>query len=177
MLPSMILRMIAGWSLELRYYWLWHLLTVFKVYDVTQFVNDHPGGLESIVRRSGVNRDATVGFQGGQHPDTVEDQIRQYLCGKLKEYSRAEIAKHNKKDDCWLIIDDKVYDVTKFIADHPGGEIILKNAGADSSEGFHRVEAHTRIGKEDNTYSGAQVKMGALLIGALKTEERKAKKQ
>lgn len=56
----------------------------FQVYDVSQFVSDHPGGMESIVRRSGPNRDATVGFQGGQHPDTVEDQIRQYLCGKLK---------------------------------------------------------------------------------------------
>lgn len=87
-----------------------------------------------------------------------------------------------------MIVDDKVtplsrraklqvYDVTKFVANHPGGEAILKNAGADSSEGFHRVEAHTRVGKDDITYSGAQVKMASLLIGALRTEERKAKKQ
>lgn len=44
---------------------------------------------------------------------------------------------HNKKDDCWLIIDGKVYDVTPYVEQHMGGDAILRNAGADSSKGFH----------------------------------------
>ena len=32
----------------------------------------------------------------------------------LKQYSYAEVAKHNTPADLWMVIDDKVYDVTKF---------------------------------------------------------------
>lgn len=32
-----------------------------------------------------------------------------------------KIAKHNSKEDCYLIIDDKVYDVSTYIGKHPGG--------------------------------------------------------
>eukprot|EP00403_Amphidinium_massartii_P012332 CAMPEP_0178409426 /NCGR_PEP_ID=MMETSP0689_2-20121128/20457_1 /TAXON_ID=160604 /ORGANISM="Amphidinium massartii, Strain CS-259" /LENGTH=44 /DNA_ID= /DNA_START= /DNA_END= /DNA_ORIENTATION= len=32
-----------------------------------------------------------------------------------------EVAKHDKETDCWVIIGDDVYDVTKFLKDHPGG--------------------------------------------------------
>jgi len=33
----------------------------------------------------------------------------------VKEYSLATIKEHNKPDDLWLVIDNKVYDVTKFL--------------------------------------------------------------
>lgn len=35
-------------------------------------------------------------------------------------FSLDEVAKHNKSDDCWVIIHGKVYDVTKFLSEHPG---------------------------------------------------------
>lgn len=35
-----------------------------------------------------------------------------------------EVAKHNKRDDAWIVIEDKVYDVTTFVPEHPGGDII-----------------------------------------------------
>ncbi|KAF5194989.1 Cytochrome b5, partial [Thalictrum thalictroides] len=39
----------------------------------------------------------------------------------------AEVSKHNNLKDCWLLINGKVYDVTKFLGDHPGGsEVLLK---------------------------------------------------
>ncbi len=37
-----------------------------------------------------------------------------------KTYTAAEVALHNKESDCWLIIEAKVYNVTKFIPSHPG---------------------------------------------------------
>lgn len=43
-----------------------------------------------------------------------------------------EVQKHNTRDDCWVIINGMVYDVTEFIAIHPGGaNIIISNAGKD----------------------------------------------
>lgn len=52
-------------------------------------------------------------------------------------YTKSEVSKHKEEADCWIIVDGKVYDVTGYIEDHPGGLSILNNAGADSSEGFH----------------------------------------
>ena len=40
---------------------------------------------------------------------------------KTKEFSVDEIAKHNTEEDCWVVIHGKVYDVTEFLPDHPGG--------------------------------------------------------
>jgi L-lactate dehydrogenase (cytochrome) len=45
----------------------------------------------------------------------------------------AEVAKHNNKKSCWIVLDSKAYDVTNFMIEHPGGApIILKNAGTVS---------------------------------------------
>ncbi|KAF1846541.1 mitochondrial cytochrome-like protein b2 [Cucurbitaria berberidis CBS 394.84] len=49
----------------------------------------------------------------------------------------AEVAKHNSKNSCWIVLDSKAYDVTSFLSEHPGGApIILKNAGTDATEEF-----------------------------------------
>ncbi|KAM3373807.1 Cytochrome b5 [Capsicum chinense] len=57
-----------------------------------------------------------------------------------KVYNLAEVSKHNNAKDCWLIISGKVYDVTKFLDDHPGGdEILLSTTGKDSTSDFEDV--------------------------------------
>ena len=37
-----------------------------------------------------------------------------------QEFTAEEVAKHNKKDDIWVIVDGQVLDVMKFLPDHPG---------------------------------------------------------
>jgi len=54
-----------------------------------------------------------------------------------KCFSAEEVAKHNTKDDAWIIVEGKVYDVTKYVDYHPGGDAILENVGYDSTEGFN----------------------------------------
>ncbi|EOA32447.1 hypothetical protein CARUB_v10015723mg, partial [Capsella rubella] len=44
---------------------------------------------------------------------------------KPKSYSKSEVAEHNKRNDCWIIIKDRVYDVTPSVEEHPGGDAIL----------------------------------------------------
>lgn len=51
--------------------------------------------------------------------------------------SRLEAIQHNTKDDCWLIIQNNIYDFTDFIKEHPGGsDILLARAGEDATTYF-----------------------------------------
>jgi cytochrome b involved in lipid metabolism len=51
-----------------------------------------------------------------------------------KVYSLEECSKHRSEDDCWLIIHGKVYNVTEFLDEHPGGyDIVVAASGADRS--------------------------------------------
>jgi protoporphyrinogen oxidase len=59
--------------------------------------------------------------------------------GAKKTYTLAEVAKHNKKSDAWIVIHKKVYDITKWIPIHPGGMIILKGVGKDATELFESI--------------------------------------
>lgn len=60
--------------------------------------------------------------------------------GTSKSYSVDEVAKHNKKEDIWVIVNDQVLDVTNFLPDHPGGEkAIILYAGRDATEEFNML--------------------------------------
>uniref|UniRef100_A0A0K0DUI3 Cytochrome b5 heme-binding domain-containing protein n=1 Tax=Strongyloides stercoralis TaxID=6248 RepID=A0A0K0DUI3_STRER len=62
------------------------------------------------------------------------------MAPNLKEFSSAEVALHNTKESCWIILNDNVFDVTKFLDEHPGGgEVILDQAGGDATEAFNDV--------------------------------------
>ena len=57
--------------------------------------------------------------------------------------SMADVAKHNSKTDCWVVVDGQVLDVTSFLGDHPGGELaILTFAGKDATEEFNMSLGH-----------------------------------
>jgi L-lactate dehydrogenase (cytochrome) len=59
-----------------------------------------------------------------------------------------EVAKHSNKDDCWVIVHGKVYDVTEFLPEHPGGmNIILKYAGKDATEEYEPIHPPDTLDK------------------------------
>ena len=54
--------------------------------------------------------------------------------------SRAALAKHDQREDVWMTIHNKVYDITKYLDDHPGGEeVLMDRAGQDGTEDFEDV--------------------------------------
>jgi L-lactate dehydrogenase (cytochrome) len=58
----------------------------------------------------------------------------------MRTISNAEVAKHNSKKDLWVILHGKVWNLTDFLADHPGGEkVILKWAGKDGTAAFDPI--------------------------------------
>lgn len=54
-----------------------------------------------------------------------------------------EIKSHDNANDLWMVIYNKVYDVTSFTSKHPGSaEILLDCGGVDATEAFEDV-AHS----------------------------------
>ncbi|KAG6830500.1 hypothetical protein H0H92_000341 [Tricholoma furcatifolium] len=57
-----------------------------------------------------------------------------------KTVSIDELRAHKTKESFYILIHGKVYDVTKFIDEHPGGdEVILAEGGQDATEAFEDV--------------------------------------
>eukprot|EP00300_Choanocystis_sp_HF-7_P025666 c27731_g1_i1.p1 GENE.c27731_g1_i1~~c27731_g1_i1.p1 ORF type:complete len:148 (-),score=32.84 c27731_g1_i1:20-436(-) len=62
----------------------------------------------------------------------------------------AEVNTHNTLKDMWVVLNGRVYDVTKFVDDHPGGsEVLLDVAGRDGTSGFddvgHSIDARNML--------------------------------
>lgn len=82
---------------------------------------------------------------------------------QLPEFSLHQVSEHCTPDDCWIVIFDKVYDVTDFLLEHPGGEyIILESAGRDATIQFRG----SRHGKD------SYLLLTKYLIGILPDNER-----
>ncbi|KAH0619732.1 hypothetical protein JD844_000676 [Phrynosoma platyrhinos] len=63
-------------------------------------------------------------------------------------FTLAEVAKRSTKEETWLVIRGRVYDVTRFLDEHPGGEeVLLEQAGRDATESFDDV-GHSMDAKE-----------------------------
>ncbi|PIN10952.1 Cytochrome b5 [Handroanthus impetiginosus] len=57
-----------------------------------------------------------------------------------KEFTMAEVAEHTSRNDCWVVLFGKVYNVTTFLDEHPGGDEILLNAtGKDATDEFDDI--------------------------------------
>ncbi len=71
---------------------------------------------------------------------------------ELPEYTRDEVATHNSERDCWIIIENKVYDVTELLSSHSGGkDAIVPHCGKDATSVFigkpHSDQAKKKLKK------------------------------
>ena len=70
----------------------------------------------------------------------------------MNTYTMKEVNKHTTKEDCWLVIDNMIYDITSFLSSHPGGSSIMVSvAGQDATEYFyelHRKDILNEVGKQ-----------------------------
>lgn len=54
-----------------------------------------------------------------------------------KSLTMTEVAKHNTPSDCWVVVSNKVYNVTNLEDSHPGGrQAIISSCGTDATEKF-----------------------------------------
>ncbi|KAL7148903.1 hypothetical protein ABFS83_05G004400 [Erythranthe nasuta] len=59
-----------------------------------------------------------------------------------------EASEHNTAEDCWVVIDGKVYDVSAYLDEHPGGDdVLLKATGKDATEEFEDA-GHSKTARE-----------------------------
>jgi cytochrome b involved in lipid metabolism len=77
------------------------------------------------------------------HAEHIKEKKIHKKSREFKIYTREEVAKHCSRDDAWVIIKHKetgevrVYDLTEYVEEHPGGDSILNHVGSESTEGFH----------------------------------------
>ena len=79
-------------------------------------------------------------------------QAKQDAATPGKQFTREEIEKHDKEGDCWIVVDQRVYDATSVLAWHPGGKTaILAHAGkchnetTDEFAGIHDDFAYQKL--------------------------------
>jgi cytochrome b involved in lipid metabolism len=76
----------------------------------------------------------------------------------------AELAEHKSSDSLWIAIGGCVYDVTSYVAEHPGGESVLADvAGRDATADFEDI-GHSETARK----ALAALRIGEL-AGAVKT--------
>ncbi|RRT47401.1 hypothetical protein B296_00044204 [Ensete ventricosum] len=76
-----------------------------------------------------------------------------------KVYTLAEVLTHNSSKDCWLIINGKVrthsvFDVTKFLEDHPGGDEVLLASIGRSLSSYQLISNTIHVGNMPFLLSG-----------------------
>lgn len=64
---------------------------------------------------------------------------------KKRRITYEQLAKHNTKANCWMCVQGIVYDITEYVAKHPGGKIILEGAGKDATNLFSKLTLFRQI--------------------------------
>lgn len=62
--------------------------------------------------------------------------------GKVAPVSHAELSKHNTREDAWMAVKGKVFNVTRYLDFHPGGvDELMKGVGTDATKLFEETHA------------------------------------
>ncbi|XP_029652824.1 cytochrome b5 [Octopus sinensis] len=84
----------------------------------------------------------------GKLDDDRNDEKKEGDKTDVKVYKLEQVKDHKTCKSLWLVIDNKVYDVTEFLDEHPGGEeVLLDLGGTDATEPFDNV-SHSSDARE-----------------------------
>jgi cytochrome-b5 reductase len=71
----------------------------------------------------------------------VKDVQKRKIIRRDDTISWQEVALHKSAENCWIVIDGKVYDPTYYLDEHPGGaNKIMEWAGQDATKGFKEAK-------------------------------------
>lgn len=89
--------------------------------------------------------------------------------GGSEKFTTAQVAEHDSSNDCWTIINDKVYNLTSYVPRHPGGDEILRACGTDGTSLFEsRTTTDGQTVGGGGSHSGsAEAALNELRIGSL----------
>lgn len=66
----------------------------------------------------------------------------------MQTFTLEQVAQHISTSSCWVIIQNKVYDVTDFLFDHPGGaNVILRYGGKDATAAYVPIHPSDALDK------------------------------
>lgn len=86
------------------------------------------------------NRQTTTPQSNGvSAPLDQQDATNPAVPSRMPIYTLLEVAAHSSAQDCWLVVDNRVFDVTQYVASgsHPGGATILQGCGQEATEMFN----------------------------------------
>ncbi|KAF8325547.1 acyl-CoA dehydrogenase [Cantharellus anzutake] len=89
------------------------------------------------------------------------------MANQLREFTLEEVSKHNAEKDLWIVINSKVYDLSKFANMHPGGSGVLYDsqvAGKDVTDLFFSLHRQEVLAK--SAYQ-------RLIIGTVKGQQQR----
>ncbi|GAB1318017.1 hypothetical protein MFIFM68171_08227 [Madurella fahalii] len=97
---------------------------------MTETITDHEDNTPAVLFRHPTEAASLSGGWMKPSQEAKLAQAKQEGGTPRKQFTREEIEKHDREDDCWIVVDNKVYDVTSVLAWHPGGKSsIMTHAG------------------------------------------------
>ncbi len=116
------------------------VLCVFALVFLILVVQHYPGNARSINNQSGI-------------------QTSSLPLSTATTHSLAELQQHSSPTDCWQAIEGKVYNLTSFIDQHPGGANIIQFCGQDATQAYNSIKkgrVHSNTAREllTNYYLG-----------------------
>jgi cytochrome b involved in lipid metabolism len=86
-----------------------------------------------------------------------------------KIYTETEVARHNTPEDCWTIINEKVYDISPYISRHPGGSEIERACGINATSLFETrtTSSGEAVGSGQPHSENANQQLKSLYVGEL----------
>ena len=99
------------------------------------------GGGTYVLNIGGNNASSTIqatAQDSSANTAAATSAVSSTTAGAAASYSLADVAAHATQSSCWTAINGKVYDVTNWISQHPGGaQAILGLCGKDGSDAFN----------------------------------------